>query len=66
MRRRQDPFAQNPKSITQVRLKVLLEIERDPERHREVLRGNDHGHRHGRNGAKISSSQIHFQQPSDT
>ena len=65
MRGRQDPFAQNPKSITQVGLKVLLEIERDRERHREVLCRNDHGYWHGRNRAKVSSRQIYFQQPSE-
>ena len=63
MRRGQDPFVENSESIAQVGLKMPLKIERNLERYREVLRRNNHDHRHGRNLTKISICHIHFQQP---
>src|SRR5688572_21864263 len=62
VRRSQNPFVENTESKAKVGLKVPLEIERNRERHREVLRGNHHSHRHGRNPTKVSIGQIPFQQ----
>ena len=63
MRRGQDPFVENAESIAQIGLKKRLKIERHLERHREVLRRNNHHHWHARHRTKIALCQIHCQQP---
>src|SRR5688572_23213842 len=61
MRRRQNPLAEHAESMAQVDLKVPLEVERNSERHRQVLRRDDHDHWHGRDLAKITSGEIRLQ-----
>ena len=62
VRRSQNPFIKDPEPIAQVGLEMPLKIERNHERHREILRGYEHDHRHGGNLTQISICQIFFQQ----
>ena len=61
MRRSQNPFVNDPEAIAQVGLKMPLEIERNHQRHSEILSGNEDDHRHGGDLTQVAISQISFQ-----